>query len=160
MQWALRATLCSLSHHAVWSVVCCQDSTLKPLVISLYVILCAIICFEGSSCCKHDVGALSWLNAETVERAPTPHFGRLVKCSTHGPFFTRLWYMPDQLCQCLSLVLPQHITLTFTSQFWVGDQKGFSSFVSITNPTLTFIHRCFQWLLSWLHRSLLMKNTK
>ena len=22
--------------------------------------------------CKHDMGALSWLNAETVERVPTP----------------------------------------------------------------------------------------
>ena len=33
--------------HAVQSVVCCQDSTLKPLVIPFYMILCAIICFEG-----------------------------------------------------------------------------------------------------------------
>ena len=49
MWWALRATLCSLSHCAVQSVVCRQDSTLKPLVIPLYqyVILCPIVCFEG-----------------------------------------------------------------------------------------------------------------
>ena len=31
----------------VQSVVCCQDSTLKPLVVPLYVIICPIICFEG-----------------------------------------------------------------------------------------------------------------
>ena len=48
---------------------------------------------RASSRCKHDVGTLSWLNAETVKRAPTPLFGRLVRCSTHGPFFARLWYM-------------------------------------------------------------------
>ena len=46
--------------------------------------------FASRSRCKHDVGALSWLNAETVERAPTPLFGRLVRCSAHGPFFARL----------------------------------------------------------------------
>ena len=27
--------------------------------------------------CKHDVGALSWLNVETVERAPTPSLADL-----------------------------------------------------------------------------------
>ena len=83
-------TVCSPSHREAQSSVCCQDSTLKPLVIPLYVILCPVICFEGSSLCKHDVGALSWLNAETVERVPTPLFGRLVRCSAHGPFFARL----------------------------------------------------------------------
>ena len=67
-----------------------QDSTSKPLVIPLYVILYSL---RASSCCKHDVGTLSWLNAETVERAPTPLFGRLLRCSAHGPFFGRLRYM-------------------------------------------------------------------
>ena len=33
------------------------------------------------------LGALSWLNAETVERAPTPLFGKLVRCSAMGLFF-------------------------------------------------------------------------
>ena len=28
---------------------------------------------------KHDVGALSWLNAETLKRVPTSLFGRLVR---------------------------------------------------------------------------------
>ena len=34
----------------------------------------------------------AWLNVETVERVPTPRFGRLVRCSAHGPFFARLQY--------------------------------------------------------------------
>ena len=49
--------------------------------------------FRGLQFAEYDVGALSWLNAETVKRAPTPLFGRLVRCSTHGPFFVRLRYM-------------------------------------------------------------------
>ena len=32
---------------------------------------------KASSSGKHDMGALSWLNVETLERAPTPLFGRL-----------------------------------------------------------------------------------
>ena len=48
---------------------------------------------RASSHCKHDVGDLSWLNAETVERAPTPLFCGLVRCSAHGPFFARLLYI-------------------------------------------------------------------
>ena len=56
-----------------------------------YFVSTMIICSEGfTSRCKHDVGALSWLNAETVEREPTPLFGRLVRCSAHGSFFARL----------------------------------------------------------------------
>ena len=52
---------------------------------------CTLFCVQlfasrVSSCCKHDVGALSWLNAETVKKAPTPLFGRLVRCSAHEPF--------------------------------------------------------------------------
>ena len=39
---------------------------------------------SASSHCKHDMGALLWLNAETLERAPTSLFGRLVRCSAHG----------------------------------------------------------------------------
>ena len=48
---------------------------------------------RASSRCKHDMGALSSLNAETVEKTPTPLFGILVRCSAHGPFFARLRYM-------------------------------------------------------------------
>ena len=47
MWWAPRATPCSPSHCTVQSAVCRQDSTLKPLVIPLYVIFSPIICFEG-----------------------------------------------------------------------------------------------------------------
>ena len=61
---------------AVQSVVCHQDSTSKPLVIPLYVILL--------------------LNAETVKRTPTPLFSTLARCFTHGPFFGRLRYMESR----------------------------------------------------------------
>ena len=43
----------------------------------------------ASSRCKHDMGTLSWLNAEILERVPTPYFGRLVRCSAHGRSFSR-----------------------------------------------------------------------
>ena len=45
-----------------------------------------------SSRCKQDMGALSWLNADTFERAPTPLFDGLGRCSTHGRSFARLRY--------------------------------------------------------------------
>ena len=38
------------------------------------------------------MGTLLWLNAVTLKRAPTPLFGRLVRCSAHGRSFVRLWY--------------------------------------------------------------------
>ena len=104
MRWAPQPTLCWLSYRAVRSVVCRQDSTLKLLVIPLYVILFAS---RALSSCKHDVGTLSWLNAETVERAPTPLFGRLVRCSAHGPFFGRLRYIPT-FCPLIA----------FTREYW------------------------------------------
>ena len=42
-----------------------------------YVVRYTLFCVQlfasrALSHCKHDVGALSWLNAETIERAPTP----------------------------------------------------------------------------------------
>ena len=52
--------------------------------------------------CKHDMGTLSWLNAEPLERAPTPLFDRLVRCSAHGLSFVRLRYM-GHFCKLLSL---------------------------------------------------------
>ena len=59
---------------------------------------CTLFCVQlfasrASSRCKHDMGALSWLNVETVERTPTPLFGRLVRYSAHGPLFERLLYV-------------------------------------------------------------------
>ena len=54
------------------------------------------------SCYKHDVGTLLWLNAEALERAPTPLFGRLVQCSTHGHSFARLTqYIYIYVCVCV-----------------------------------------------------------
>ena len=43
--------------------------------------------------CKHDIGTLPWLNAETLKEVPTPLFGRLVMLSAHGCSFMRLWYL-------------------------------------------------------------------
>ena len=54
--------------------------------------------------CKHDVGVLSCLNVETVERVPTPLFGRLVRCSAHGPFFGRLWNIHVKAKEMLHLM--------------------------------------------------------
>ena len=47
---------------------------------------------RASSWCKHDKGALLWLNVETPKRTPIILFGQLVRCSTHGRSFARLWY--------------------------------------------------------------------
>ena len=56
-----------------------------------------LVASRASSRCKQDMGALSWFNAETPERAPIPLFGRLVRCSAHGPFFARLRYIRTKL---------------------------------------------------------------
>ena len=45
---------------------------------------------RSSSCCKYDMDALSWLNSDTLERAPTPLFSGLVRCSAYECSFTRL----------------------------------------------------------------------
>ena len=42
---------------------------------------------------KCDVDVLSWLNVETLKRAPTPLFGRLVMYFAHGRSFARLQYV-------------------------------------------------------------------
>ena len=44
---------------AVQSVVCHQDSTSKPLVVPLSVMLVQLLVSRASSCCKHDVDVLS-----------------------------------------------------------------------------------------------------
>ena len=60
--------------------VWCQDSTLKPLVVPLGVNFaggsvaryCLSKYSRTLSHCKHDMGALWWLNAETLKRVPNP----------------------------------------------------------------------------------------
>jgi len=39
------------------------------------------------------MGALSWLNTETLKRMPTPLLGRLIRCSTHGRSLVRIRYI-------------------------------------------------------------------
>ena len=42
-----------------------------------------------------DMGALSWINVETLERSTHPLFGRLVECSARGYSFAKLLYGAD-----------------------------------------------------------------
>ena len=95
---------CSYMQRASWSVPCSQD-------VMPFRVLCAVrIWFRSSwwlcctllftkifalmalSHCKHDMGTLSSLNAETLERVLTPLFGRFLTCSAHGCSFMRLRY--------------------------------------------------------------------
>ena len=48
-----------------------QNLTLKPLAAPLYVVVLQVFASRASSHCKHDMGPLSWLNAENLERMPT-----------------------------------------------------------------------------------------
>ena len=62
-------------------------ANIQPIHLHVAIqIVHSIICFD-------DRGALLWLNAETLERAPTPSFGTLVRCSNHGRSFVWLWFM-------------------------------------------------------------------
>ena len=45
-----------------------------------------LFALRASSRCKHDVGTLSWLNAETVKRVPTPSLADLKGALPMGPF--------------------------------------------------------------------------
>ena len=40
-----------------------------------------LFALRALSHCKHDMGTLPRLNAETLEMAPTPLFGRFVRCT-------------------------------------------------------------------------------
>ena len=42
-----------------------------------------------------DMGTLSWLNVETLERSAHTLFSRLVKCSARGYSFAKLLYGAD-----------------------------------------------------------------
>ena len=59
----------------------------------------SIVALRASRHCKHDMDTLSWLNVPTLEIVPTSLFGSLVRCSTHGHSFARVWYVhrPPQL---------------------------------------------------------------
>ena len=57
------------------------------------IVFLQLFAFRALSQCKHDMGALLWLNAETLEIAPAPLFDRLVRFSAHERSFVRLRYM-------------------------------------------------------------------
>ena len=80
----------TMSYTVLMVTWCCQNLTSKSLAAPLYVCYC-FIWFEGS-CCKQNIGTLSWLNMITLQRAPTPIFVKLVRCLAHGCSFARLRY--------------------------------------------------------------------
>ena len=92
-----------------------QDLIWKQLAAQLHVIVVQLFALGASSHCKRDMGALSWLNAKTFERVPTPFFGRLVRCSAHGHSFVRLRYM-QTLCCLISLL---HFAFLHTFVSWL-----------------------------------------
>ena len=50
------------------------------------------------------MNALSYLNAEALDRVPTPHIVGLVKCSAHGRSFVRLQYNYKQTAKSTACV--------------------------------------------------------
>ena len=82
----------------IWcrSVFAPSGLDMKPLVVPLHVntmYVVKLFASRASSCYKHDIGTLSWLNLETLKRALTPLFTRTVRCSTHGHSFVRLLHL-------------------------------------------------------------------
>ena len=76
--WSMRSTTSSTMH--IWGKKL-HDLTSKPLVAPRHVCYCLLQV------------ALPQLNVETLERAPTPLIGGLVRCSAYGDSFTRLQYI-------------------------------------------------------------------
>ena len=74
-----------ICHGEVWSVVYCQDLTLKLTVTLLYAIV-ELFALRASRMWALFCG----LNAGTLERATFYLFDELVRCSAHGHSFTRL----------------------------------------------------------------------
>ena len=56
---------------------------------------------------KHDMGALTWLKVETLNRVPTLLFGRLVRYSAHGRSFMRLRYILYHAHSIYALIITQ-----------------------------------------------------
>ena len=80
--------------------------------------------------------ALLWLNAETLKRAPTPLFGRRVKCSALGALsqdYGRCTQHFDRLCLMhVHVTMPQcgHWELHFAYKTTVGALSILTGFVS------------------------------
>ena len=81
--------------------------------------LSRLFALRALSRCKHDMGTLSCLNMEQLERLPTPLFGRLVRCSTNGRSFARLHRVSpvsfiDNGCKLFRLEIKIYDTVCFT----------------------------------------------
>ena len=95
--------------------------------VQLFRVLCAVrtrlwsqwwfhvfICSRASNHGKHDMGALSMLNAETLKRVPSPLFGRLVRCSAHGHLCETMVY----ICTMLDVQIIHANSLQCTFSGW------------------------------------------
>ena len=106
-----------------------------------------------SSHCKHDMGTLLWLNAGTLERAPTLLFDGLVRCSAHGRSFARLRYMktigcgsflPYSIrCQVSSIKLVPALSLSSvwnSIETWFQHQAREQALMEWNNPLLNGLY--------------------
>ena len=53
------------------------------VVMVPFSVLCRLDLTPKLPAAKHGMGTVSWLNAETLERTPIPHFGRQQVCKVH-----------------------------------------------------------------------------
>ena len=118
--WSLRSKktnfvwyFTEVSHKLLRQVQNCKLQTTKQL------------CVNKSSWCdahhqlnNHDIGTLSWLNAEALKTAQAPLFGRLVRCTAHGHSFARLWYYIWFWYMLITTAL--HNKRIFPSEIFVG----------------------------------------
>ena len=88
------------------AVQCCVPFTLKPLVALLFV---QVFALRALSRCKHDMGTLSWINAERVS---TPSL-TIVRCTAHGRSFVSLRYSSS-----ISYMLSLYETVTSISDIY------------------------------------------
>ena len=112
--YAPPATPC-IQHYSQWyvcilpfKVLCAVRSRFQLLASPLYVIVCSITCFKDIV--TYYEGTLSWLNVKTLERAPTPHFGRAVWCSAYRYSFLRLQYSQKSAHPLLLVQIPVKFT--------------------------------------------------
>ena len=88
----LHTTLAVTCCHSESPVACSWGLELQRLTALLCIVVLSVILLltsaewwiEGIELLQTYKDTLLWLNAETLERVPTPFFGKLVRCSTHG----------------------------------------------------------------------------
>ena len=102
---------CTLElHHAhsdmvSFTVLCAIRICLCSKWFHCTLLFVQLFALRASSLYKHNMGALSRLSVEKLERVPTLRFGRFVRCSAHGRSFTRLVIMMMMMRGTYSFVL-------------------------------------------------------